>query len=66
MGIKDFAGVVKTPKGVCIGVASHFIIMPLIGFTLASVSGFPSEIAAGDLNVWYCIHHNNYSCCRKR
>lgn len=47
MGIKDFAGVVKTPKGVFIGVASHFIIMPLIGFTLASVSGFPPEIAAG-------------------
>jgi BASS family bile acid:Na+ symporter len=47
MGIADFVGVVKTPKGVFIGVVSHFIIMPLIGFTLASVSGFPPEIAAG-------------------
>lgn len=47
MGVDDFVGVVKTPKGVFIGVASHFIIMPLIGFTLASVSGFPPEIAAG-------------------
>jgi bile acid:Na+ symporter, BASS family len=28
-------------------VVSHFIIMPLIGYTLASVSGLPSEIAAG-------------------
>jgi len=35
------------PKGVLIGVSSHFIIMPLIGFTLASVSGFQPEIAAG-------------------
>lgn len=47
MNIKDFAGVVKMPKGVLIGVVSHFIIMPLLGFTLASISNFPPEIAAG-------------------
>lgn len=47
MGLDDFAGVIKTPRGVFIGVVSHFIIMPLLGFTLASISGFPSEIAAG-------------------
>lgn len=47
MGLKDFAGVIKTPKGVFIGVVSHFIIMPLIGFTLAKLSGLPPEIAAG-------------------
>lgn len=47
MGLKDFAGVIKTPKGVVIGVCSHFIIMPLIGFTLAKLSGLPPEIAAG-------------------
>ncbi|HXO76739.1 MAG TPA: bile acid:sodium symporter family protein, partial [Puia sp.] len=47
MGLKDFAGVIRTPKGVVIGVCSHFIIMPLIGFTLAKLSGLPPEIAAG-------------------
>jgi BASS family bile acid:Na+ symporter len=47
MGLKDFAGVIKTPKGVVIGVCSHFIIMPLIGLTLAKLSGLPPEIAAG-------------------
>lgn len=47
MSIKDFAGVVKMPKGVFIGVTAHFIIMPLLGFTLAKLSGFPPEIAAG-------------------
>jgi len=47
MGLKDFAGVIKTPKGVLIGVCSHFIIMPLIGFSLAKLSGLPPEIAAG-------------------
>jgi BASS family bile acid:Na+ symporter len=47
MSVKDFAGVIKMPKGVFIGVFSHFLIMPLLGFTLAKLSGFPPEIAAG-------------------
>lgn len=47
MSFGDFVGVVKMPKGVLIGVVSHFIIMPSIGYTLASLSGFPPEIAAG-------------------
>lgn len=47
MSFQDFVGVVKMPKGVFIGVFSHFMIMPLLGFTLASISGFPPEIAAG-------------------
>lgn len=47
MSFEDFAGVIKMPKGVFIGVTSHFIIMPLIGYTLANLSGFPPEIAAG-------------------
>jgi bile acid:Na+ symporter, BASS family len=47
MSLKDFAGVVKMPKGVLVGVASQFLIMPAMGFTLASLSNFPPEIAAG-------------------
>ncbi|QKJ33119.1 bile acid:sodium symporter family protein [Mucilaginibacter mali] len=47
MSVHDFAGVLKNPRGVFIGVTSHFIIMPLIGFTLANLSGFQPEIAAG-------------------
>lgn len=47
MSLKDFAGVIKTPKGVVIGVMSQFLIMPLMGFALASLSNFPPEIAAG-------------------
>ena len=47
MSLNDFAAVVKSPKGVMIGVASQFIIMPLLGFTLSNVSNFPPEIAAG-------------------
>lgn len=47
MSFQDFAGVIKMPKGVILGVISHFMIMPLLGFTLANLSGFEAEIAAG-------------------
>jgi bile acid:Na+ symporter, BASS family len=47
MSVYDFVGVAKMPKGVFIGLASQVTIMPLLGFMLASFSGFPPEIAAG-------------------
>jgi BASS family bile acid:Na+ symporter len=47
MSFKDFAGIFRAPKGVFIGIASQFLLMPLLGFTLATVSSFPPEIAAG-------------------
>ena len=47
MSFKDFVGIFKAPKGVLIGVVSHFVIMPMLGFTLANLSDFPAEIAAG-------------------
>lgn len=47
MSLKDFEGVIKTPKAVVIGLVSHFTIMPLVGFSLAKGFGFEPEIAAG-------------------
>jgi BASS family bile acid:Na+ symporter len=47
MSFRDFAGVVKMPKGVLVGVFSHYMIMPLIGFTIAGIFHFPPEISAG-------------------
>ncbi len=47
MSAKDFVGVAKSPAAVGIGVVAQFSIMPSIGFLLASISGFPPEIAAG-------------------
>lgn len=47
MSARDFISVGKSPKAVLIGVAAHFMIMPMLGFTLANASGFPPEIAAG-------------------
>jgi BASS family bile acid:Na+ symporter len=47
MSFKDFSGVIKMPKGVFVGVFSHYMIMPLVGFGIASIFNFPPEIAAG-------------------
>ena len=51
MSVDDFVAVVKNPKGVAIGVASQFIIMPALGFFLSGLSGLPPEIAAGIILV---------------
>ena len=40
MSIKDFAGIAKSPKGVFIGVSAQLMIMPIMGFALASLSNF--------------------------
>ncbi len=47
MSIKDFAGVVKMPKGVILGMFFQFTIMPFVGFGLAKMLGVSPEIAAG-------------------
>ncbi len=47
MSTKDFVAIVKQPRAVAIGVIAQFVIMPSIGFTLANLSGFEPEIAAG-------------------
>ncbi|MEX2565098.1 MAG: bile acid:sodium symporter family protein [Cyclobacteriaceae bacterium] len=47
MGIKDFLGILKMPKGVIIGLLSQFTIMPVLAISLAVLMGFPPEIAAG-------------------
>lgn len=47
MSVGDFAAIFKSPKGVMVGVSAQLLIMPIVGFTLAEISGFPPEIAAG-------------------
>lgn len=51
MSVKDFAGVVKMPKGVLLGLGCQFTIMPVVGFLIATTFGFPPEIAAGIILV---------------
>jgi BASS family bile acid:Na+ symporter len=47
MSLNDFTGVLKMPKGVILGVFSHFLFMPLMAFIITIVFRFPPEIAAG-------------------
>ena len=47
MSFSDFAGVIKMPKGVIVGVFSHYMIMPLVGFAIAGLFNFTPEISAG-------------------
>ena len=47
MSLDDFTGVIKMPKGVLVGVFSHYMIMPLVGFAIAGIFNFPPEISAG-------------------
>ncbi|HOK94654.1 MAG TPA: bile acid:sodium symporter family protein [Anaerohalosphaeraceae bacterium] len=54
MSIRDFAGVVKMPYPVAVGLVCQFTIMPLVGFLLAKVFGFPPEIGAGLVLIGSC------------
>jgi BASS family bile acid:Na+ symporter len=54
LSLKDFANVVRMPKGIIVGVVFHYLIMPLVGFTIAIIFHFPNEIAAGIILVGCC------------
>jgi BASS family bile acid:Na+ symporter len=54
LSLKDFAQVLRMPKGIMVGVICHYTIMPLIGFGVAHLFNFPGEIAAGIILVGCC------------
>lgn len=54
LSLKDFANVVRMPRGIIIGVVGHYVIMPLVGFGVAKLFNFPDEIAAGIILVGCC------------
>ena len=54
LSLKDFAAVMKMPKGIIVGVSCHYIIMPLVAVAIASLFNFPKEIAAGIILVGCC------------
>src|SRR5687768_5293540 len=47
LSLKDFARVMSMPKGIIVGLICQFTIMPFLGFAMANLFDFPSEIAAG-------------------
>jgi BASS family bile acid:Na+ symporter len=50
----DFKEVFRKPKEVAIGVAGHFVIMPLLAFLLAIGLHLPKEVAVGVILVGCC------------
>ena len=51
VGVEDFVRVFKMPKSIAVGLICQFSIMPFIAVMLATISGFPPEIAAGIILV---------------
>lgn len=51
LSANDFIRVFVMPWPVFIGVGLHYTVMPLTGYTIASVFGFPPEVAAGVILV---------------
>ncbi|MBB1283779.1 bile acid:sodium symporter family protein [Flavisolibacter sp. BT320] len=51
LSMKDFANVVRMPRGIIVGIACQFTIMPFVGFALVNMFSFPPEIAAGVILV---------------
>jgi BASS family bile acid:Na+ symporter len=47
----DFVRVFVMPWPVFIGVGLHYLVMPVVGFLIATLFGFPPEIAAGVILV---------------
>jgi len=54
LSVKDFVEVLKRPKGVLVGLFFQFMIMPLVGVSLALSFGFPAEVAAGVVLIGSC------------
>jgi BASS family bile acid:Na+ symporter len=54
MNLREFSGAWKSPRGIMVGVVSHYCIMPLMALMIAKAFHFPPEIAAGMVLVGCC------------
>ena len=54
LSLRDFANVIRMPRGIIVGIVCHYTIMPLVGFLIARLFQFPDEIAAGIILVGCC------------
>ena len=52
--VSDFTRVLKMPRAVLIGIFLQFLIMPLLGFSLATAFGFEPSVAAGIILIGAC------------
>jgi len=54
LSIDDFRDCLKKPRWIAIGIAGQFIIMPLAGWAVASLSGLPDQFKLGIILVSCC------------
>lgn len=54
MRFADLLGVLREPRGVLVGLACQFTLMPLLGWVLARLLRFPDEVAAGVVLIGSC------------
>jgi BASS family bile acid:Na+ symporter len=54
LSVADFTRVFKMPWPVFVGMVLQFSIMPLVGYTVATLFGFPPAIAAGIVLIGSC------------
>lgn len=54
LSLQDFSRVLKMPKGVIVGLACQYSIMPVVGWALTKIFLFPPEIAAGVILIGSC------------
>lgn len=54
LSFDDFRECLKMPRWIGLGVAGQFIIMPFIGWTIATISGLPDEFKLGIILVSCC------------
>jgi len=52
--LSDFTRVIKMPRAVVIGIFLQFLIMPILGFALASAFAFEPAIAVGIILIGSC------------
>ncbi|MGV9797615.1 bile acid:sodium symporter family protein [Mycobacterium sp. NPDC003449] len=54
MRLHDFAGVVRHPRGVLVGLIGHYSVMPIAAFILVQFTGLPAEIGLGVI-LYGCV-----------
>lgn len=54
LSFEDFRDCLKMPRWIGIGVAGQFVIMPFLGWGIATVSGLPNEFKLGIILVSCC------------
>lgn len=54
LSVEDFRSVMKTPRPIAVGFVGQFLIMPFLGWSIATLMGLPTQFAVGLILVSCC------------